>query len=479
MLRCWTNASCCGMHQIVAHRTITPQSASASILARIDLESHSTMVSGGNSSARHRPGLSHDKISAQFAVDTWTPRGGRFVLWYYCTTTLSHPSIAIARNATFPDEEPEMDERDVHAIVETILDDRWQLIEPQLSPGGHFPKPTRGGWAPCDHGMCCSRVARSVRRTSVMRSPNIRTRRDQDVADKATKLWQGTWDELLSCSREHSASSDGSSALSSEPLSSEKENRNFFSRLFSSSASIAPSQGTQGQRQHSNHPGQRSWSSLSSSKIIYDPTSPNPSEEDRLLQLYNQRSSASSRSGASRRSVRANRTPPEPAVPVEVNHQDDESPIPVREGGSRQSTRFLPNIQASWFVLRNTIAMISCIVVLDPTFEFLCANLHRRRSPDLSWPTLRRGFELSCTLGCVWRLIDAAFGILERWYWSRWSMEASPPQMPLLSSTTEMACGAVACTITAFVCYHLSLSHAWYLCNEVLLLLLPHQNPAS
>jgi hypothetical protein len=214
------------------------------------------MVSSGTSSTRQRPRLSHDRITAQFVVDTWTSRDSRFVLWYYLTTTLSYSSIAIARNAAFPDEVQDMDERDVYTIVEIILHDRWQVIEPQLSPDGHFPKPIAAGWAPCDHGMCCSRLAMSAQRTSVMRSPNIRTRRDQGVADRATTLWHGTWDELLSCPRGHSGSSAGGSALS-EPLSSGKENRNILSQLFSSSASIAPSQGSQGQRQRCNHPSRR------------------------------------------------------------------------------------------------------------------------------------------------------------------------------------------------------------------------------
>jgi hypothetical protein len=484
------------------------------------------MVSSGTSSTRQRPRLSHDRITAQFVVDTWTPRDGRFVLWYYLTTTLSYSSIAIARNAAFPDEVQDMDERDVYTIVEIILHDRWQVIEPQLSPDGHFPKPIGAGWAPCDHGMCCYRLAMSAQRTSVMRSPNIRTRRDQGLADRATMLWHGTWDELLSCPREHSGSSAGGSALS-EPLSSGKENRNILSQLFSSSASIAPSQGLQGQRQRSNHLSRRPGSSLSSanivhvptspnyleeerlqklyasaasiapsqgtegqrphsthpsqrsmssSKIVYEPTSPNPSEEERLRKEYEQRSSASGRSGMSRRSARSNRTPPEPAVPVELNGQDDEPVVPVEGNASRQSTRSLQNIQAAWFVLWNTIAMISCIVVLDPTFELLCGNLHKLTLHPF-WPTLRRGFELCCTLRCVWRFIDAGFRILERSFWSRWAIRVNPPQTPLLSSTTKMACGAVACTLTAFVCYHIRLDHAFQLWNEVLLLLLPHQDP--
>ncbi|EXJ89383.1 hypothetical protein A1O3_02450 [Capronia epimyces CBS 606.96] len=180
----------------------------------------SESTSNNHSRGKLKPKLSPDRISQHFYVPyntdnlnyadlEWEPCDTRFVLWYHLTTNLQADSIAIAYNVTFPDHPMDMTAEDAAGIVD-MLEARFPLFKDDLTPHGHWQQPKDNGWAPCDHGMYCSTLAALDRKVSVMRNPQIRTRNDRGLAEMATALWQGTWQELLTCPRVHNNNDAGS-----------------------------------------------------------------------------------------------------------------------------------------------------------------------------------------------------------------------------------------------------------------------------
>ncbi|KIW44704.1 uncharacterized protein PV06_03155 [Exophiala oligosperma] len=158
---------------------------------------------------RVKPRLSPDKINKQFIVIPFTTRDSRFVLWYYFTTNLDFQSIAIARNATFCNNQQQlMTARQARNIVNKIVRQRLPTFKGELAPDGHFPRPIGFGWAPCDHGMCCSKLAETGGKPSIVRSLRRQAKNEHDNGSIATTIWHGTWDELLACPRDHSAATD-------------------------------------------------------------------------------------------------------------------------------------------------------------------------------------------------------------------------------------------------------------------------------
>ncbi|EXJ95298.1 hypothetical protein A1O1_00418 [Capronia coronata CBS 617.96] len=183
-------------------------------------------ISTGGGTLRRKPKLSRDLISQQFAVPyatdnpnysqlEWKPCDTRFVLWFHLTTNLQFESIAIAFNSTYPDSTIQMTGEDVLSIVE-VLQERFPLIWDQLTPNGHWNKPTERGWTPCDHGMYCTKMAALERKASVNRNFKTRTRYERELAEMATTLWQGTWQELLTCPRVHDMGFKSSARISAD-----------------------------------------------------------------------------------------------------------------------------------------------------------------------------------------------------------------------------------------------------------------------
>ncbi|KAL6249769.1 hypothetical protein RBB50_003624 [Rhinocladiella similis] len=157
---------------------------------------------------RVKPRLSPDRVSKQFIVTPFTSRDSRFVLWYYFTTNLDFESIAIARNATFCHaQQQSMTARQARNIVNKIVRQRFPTFKGDLTLGGHFPRPMGFGWAPCDHGMCCSKLAENAGRRSIVRSLRRQETSQRDIGSIATTIWHGTWEDLLACPRDHNAGS--------------------------------------------------------------------------------------------------------------------------------------------------------------------------------------------------------------------------------------------------------------------------------
>ena len=169
---------------------------------------------------RGRPSLSADKLGQYFYIDdfakektgsptecTWLPHHVRFIIWYHLTTHLPHEAIAMAFSVTCGGEGdvPYMEGENVQTIVD-VIKTRFALIKGEIAQrGDQYPRPTEDGWIPCDHGMCCGTLAEvsNDELTSVMRSAELRTRGAMEIADMATVLWDGNWEELLHCPRKH------------------------------------------------------------------------------------------------------------------------------------------------------------------------------------------------------------------------------------------------------------------------------------
>ncbi len=99
-----------------------------------------------------------------------------------------------------------MEAQNVEVIIQTIRD-RMESMNDEAWQGGlgRWPRPVEVGWIPCDHGMGCATVAQDSqgRVPSVMRVSELRTRSGREIADMATTLWEGDWEELLLCPRNH------------------------------------------------------------------------------------------------------------------------------------------------------------------------------------------------------------------------------------------------------------------------------------
>ncbi|KAJ9609063.1 hypothetical protein H2200_006834 [Cladophialophora chaetospira] len=171
---------------------------------------------------RGRPSLSASRLTQFFFVDdivetetgeqeeyTWRPHEVRFVLWYHVTTHLSYDAIAVAFNVTFGSDDgvvPEMGATNVQKIID-VIGSRSEVIDHEmrkrkLEP---WPRPDEIGWIPCDHGMGCATLSMHSygRVTSVVRSADLKTRSAREIADMATRLWEGPWEQLVRCPRRH------------------------------------------------------------------------------------------------------------------------------------------------------------------------------------------------------------------------------------------------------------------------------------
>lgn len=209
------------------------------------LRARGSPVRRRKSQTRSKPQLSPDGLSQHFFVRyqtdnadlqnevDWEPHQVRFILWYHYTTTLSESSIAIAFNITFGPSGIQMDNRNVRFIIDNIKL-RFPLFKDELIARGHWPKPTYNGWSPCDHGMCCAGLAEaSLQSISVMRSSTLKYTMERDIVEMATTIWDGSWEEILSCPRYHpnpsspsSTSSSGQSLWSDKSLLSIPSNEN-------------------------------------------------------------------------------------------------------------------------------------------------------------------------------------------------------------------------------------------------------------
>lgn len=130
----------------------------------------------------------------------WTSGEVRFVLWYYCRTVLQFDSIATAYNSTYPQADPVMNSADAETIVEKVKL-TWEQIKRHLETD-HFPVPNSRGWHPCDHHMACSNMEREDQRT-IMRNPKTRVAGVKLIKEILTTMWEGSWEELLQCPRNH------------------------------------------------------------------------------------------------------------------------------------------------------------------------------------------------------------------------------------------------------------------------------------
>ena len=163
-----------------------------------------------NARPRSRPGLSPDKIGKHFAVklDTgyeYSSSDVRFVLWYYCRTVLQYDAIATVYNSTYTEAEPQMSAAEVEAIIETIKL-RWPSVKADLRPG-HFAPPDSWGWYPCDHLMGCSGTEADGKK-SVIRNTKSRVFGIKWIREVLTTIWEGSWEELLQCPRNHDVFED-------------------------------------------------------------------------------------------------------------------------------------------------------------------------------------------------------------------------------------------------------------------------------
>ncbi|KAI1607939.1 hypothetical protein EDD36DRAFT_423826 [Exophiala viscosa] len=427
------------------------------------------------STKRTKPKLTYDRISQQFVVDClrphpegsqWTPRDTRFVLWYHLTTILTFTSIAIAHNVTFPDDEPQMNERDVANIIEVVLNNNVPLIKNDLAPNGHWNRPTEQGWIPCDHEMICSKLAIQNRgRKSVMRNTECRTRSEREARGIAEMLWQGSWPEILSCPREHVADSGTSSH------GSDKENRNpaspsaYLATFRAAAAAVASlasrsnnssarSRGSQRTRLSPKSPP-FAWSSNEDGSYVRKDGSPNPSNlasnpsnpASNPTNSASAKSATNSSSSASFKSARSNRSlherPTGQAVEI-VAANETGDPMPVT--WCRQSIAFMDGASAFWYVFQMTTVLLYWAFFLSSFPELHWPEEYLR---SLTWPRL---FMLFCTMLGAYHVVSAALaafrGALGRW----WGIEINRLGTPGLSRTTHMLGSVLAAALTALIC---------------------------
>ncbi|KIV80380.1 hypothetical protein PV11_07881 [Exophiala sideris] len=437
------------------------------------------------STKRTKPKLSYDRITKAFVVDClrphpedsqWDPRDTRFVLWYHLTTILTFTSIAIAHNVTFPDDEPQMNERDVANIIEVVLNNNVPQIKNDLAPNGHWNRPTELGWIPCDHEMNCSKLANRDHR-SVMRNTECRTRSEREARGIAEMLFQGSWPEILTCPREHVADSGPSSN------GSDKENRNpaapylapfraataAVARLASrSTKSSSRSQESQRSRPSPKSPPYRPWSSNDSPPYVGDGSphpsnlASNPSNPDSHQQnlASNPSNSASARSDSAK-SASFKSAKSEQSSQGRAANQVDKVIAGTATGDAspatwyRQTIALLGGAPAFWYVFQVTVFMLYWAVFLSSYLE-----LHGMEGDLLS--SALRLFVQFCTMLGAHHCVSAALAAFRRAIGRLWGIVINPPGTQGLSRATQMTDSVLAAALAAFICRCLGmLDNGW------------------
>ena len=131
------------------------------------------------------------------------------VLWFHYTTVLDARDIARLYAGAFPLTAVPMAVSDVKEIIR-CLDNRYSANGDSWHISQRLEKPQAIGTAPCDHGLNCRAVKRSGKYV----------RQHTHAAEAATRLWKGSFAELLRCPRLHRddfGSSDSSTDLKPYP----------------------------------------------------------------------------------------------------------------------------------------------------------------------------------------------------------------------------------------------------------------------
>ncbi len=374
----------------------------------------------------------------------WTPRDTRFFLWYHLTTTLTFASIAIAHNVTFPEDEQQMNEREVANIIEVVFNTRLPLIKNKLMPDGHWPRPTGPGCVPCDHQMICSELAQQIRGSkSVMRPMECPTRSERELRGIAEILWEGPWEEILTCPRHHNTDFGTSSGDSRLP-SSDKENRNPFSDspyLASLRAATAAITGLATQSitssRRSEGPRRTRWS----------PESPSPTWTDCPRDNFSQQpNSASVISVSSDHSFQARA-----AGQIEEIVEENETIDPTAGAWYRQTITFIGGAPALWYNLQMIVLIMYWALFLGPFLE-----LDELDDYVFLW-TWRQLFVRYCTIlgaqQCAGATLAAFRDAFRRWF----GIEVNPPEMPGLSSVRRRIGLVLAGVIAALIWKRLGL----------------------
>lgn len=399
-----------------------------------------------SSTHRTKPKLSHDRIHRNFAVDclspnpkdsNWSPRDTRFILWYHLTTTLTFASIAIAHNITYPDDEQQMNDREVANIIEVVLNTRLPLIKNRLMPDGHWPRPTDPGWTPCDHEMICSKLAQQTNgRKSVMRPIECRTRSERELRGLVETLWEGTWQEILTCPRHHTIDS-GTSSGNSRISSSDKENRNPYSGSpylapFRAATAAIANLATQSTTSSRRSPEKRSGLS---------PDSPSPTWTDcPRNNSSSQPNSASIISISSDHSSQA-RAASQSEVIIEGNETRD----PAVGGWHRRTITFVGGAPAFWYILQMTALILYWALFLGPFLE-----LDELDDFVFLW-TWRQVFVRCCTLLGAQQCAGASLAAFRKALRCWWMIEVNPPEMPGLSGVRRRVGLVLAGVIAALL----------------------------
>ncbi|KAK5062919.1 hypothetical protein LTR84_004995 [Exophiala bonariae] len=124
----------------------------------------------------------------------------RFVVWYHCRTSLKFDAIALWYNATYPQANLSMDGVQAKAIFEKVKGG-WDNKKRDFEHD-RVPLPLDQGWHLCDHHMSCSNKLYQDRKT-LMRNPKTRVAGIALMKEMVTTIWDGTWEELLQCPRDH------------------------------------------------------------------------------------------------------------------------------------------------------------------------------------------------------------------------------------------------------------------------------------
>ncbi|KAL2440942.1 hypothetical protein ABEF95_009481 [Exophiala dermatitidis] len=360
-----------------------------------------------------KPRLSLDAVSKYFSISyktdnpnyrdiKWEPRDTRFVFWYYLTTNLPFASIAIAFNSTYPDNVVEMSAEDAQGIVSSI-NVNFVFFKDGLRRGGHWTRPDLVGWAPCDHEMCCSKLAALENAVSVNRSPNPRTRQDQEIAEKATALWQGTWAELLTCPRDHGDDSHTSRPRARSPsfdIYVDPSERSSRSASKASSGTAGKSRASAGNNalqsieekapldiwvdpdcrgpQASGHvPAGSTRRSRSAMRLSSAPPETGRSSSDRRTRS----SYHSSKSRQSDRvSVAGSRASNAPSQRSETQGTNIEQGNRREEGRFQELLAFAKEADALWFLLENTLVFGAWIFALDTLAKLIMRSFGRSTS---------------------------------------------------------------------------------------------------
>lgn len=466
---------------------------------------------------RRKPKLSPDLISKHFTVPystanpnyadiEWSPLHTRFVLWFHLTTNLQFNSIAIAFNATFPDNLVEMAPEDAGDIFE-VLEGRFPMIRHQLLPDGHWHKPKERGWTPCDHGMCCSKLAALGKRTPVTRSPKIRTRHERELAEMATALWQGTWAELLTCPRAHDRDFDRLSGNFNRSDSS-KENRKpgysaaamssgsrelprmtgaFLSDESTSTRSNAASSigiWVDSSAKGSRSPSKKSTISSGQSRASGENVIPCVEEDDpaaiwvdssardsRSSGVKSHASAGNALPGTDKSSSTGNssyasaKTQLSGARPVDSTRRSRASSRrpdvlgtniadPDRLPASRfhQFLTFVAGTDAMWLLLHQTVFNIAWICAMNPIFLLIMDNFESFRR-DSSIVTPDEILSIVCTLIGANHLTGNSLMVIRRAIFRRWETELGSTEMRELSQTARMILRTLTMVIAMTVCF--------------------------